>query len=758
MKTQFFQNLLFALLALCSFTLTACNDEEESIVPQLTLNDGQQSKYLAWDEQETSIKFTATADWTAEVKDITVTWLKLSRTKGEAGDISLPLLLEKNDNRESREAILILTCGEKTAEVNIRQEANPNAVQTMDPAAIPDYDKYYTPSKYNEGFGQGPEYMLRSDARWSWFRHKQSEHFFVFWEEGFGDDPNAETVPTELRVDIDDLLDKAEQFYRTNIETLKFAEIGQGKSYLDKYKMQIYLLYQTEWLATGSGYDNTIGALWVNPSTCQPVGSTIAHEIGHSFQYQVYCDKLLQGAADDYTQGFRYGYGPAGNEGGNGFWEQCAQWQSFQDYPAETFGYHVSVWKANYHRHFCHEYMRYASYWLQYYWAQKHGSDVVGKIWTQSKAPEDPLMTYCRLYCNNNAATLYEELYDYAARMATYDLDGVRAYATDEAKSYSTRLYETADGYYQVGYGSCPGTSGFNVIALNVPQAGTVITADFEGMAVGTALAADDPGNRVDTDGNTVGTASTYNNNGGNTAGGWRYGFVAVVNGTAQYAPMHQEQTGNVSYTIPAGTQKLYFIVLGAPEQYKAQVWNDDEQDDEQWPYRVRFGGTDLLGSVTIDPDAQPQDLTLSYELSFPADAEAYSGMTVSLNENGDIAKLAQAFVMQSSAIADALLDAKAAPAEGKIAFAAVDVQGATSYDTTANGWGFWFDAAGSPIGWGETSQVFAEFSATDFSFSIGQYPGHCQAGDKFTIREAMIYTKNGKEYRATFEFNITVK
>ena len=82
--------------------------------------------------------------------------------------------------------------------------------------------------------------------------------------------------------------------------------------------MEIYLLYQTEWLATGSGYDNTIGALWVNPSTCQPVGSTIAHEIGHSFQYQVSCDKMLNGEADFSQVGFRYGYGSSG-EGGNGF-------------------------------------------------------------------------------------------------------------------------------------------------------------------------------------------------------------------------------------------------------------------------------------------------------------------------------------------------------------------------------------------------------------------------------------------------------
>ena len=80
--------------------------------------------------------------------------------------------------------------------------------------------------------------------------HEAKRAFLRVWEPGFGNDPGAESVPEVLRVDIDDLLAKAEQFYRTNIETLKFADTGQNKSFLDKYKMEIYLLYQTEWLAT----------------------------------------------------------------------------------------------------------------------------------------------------------------------------------------------------------------------------------------------------------------------------------------------------------------------------------------------------------------------------------------------------------------------------------------------------------------------------------------------------------------------------
>ena len=87
--------------------------------------------------------------------------------------------------------------------------------------------------------------------------------------------------------------------------------------------MEIFLFYTTDWMAFGGGVDNVVGALWINPSTVHPVGQAIAHEIGHSFQYQTYCDLLAYGGiADDGTRGFRY---PTGS--GSTFWEQCAQWQ-----------------------------------------------------------------------------------------------------------------------------------------------------------------------------------------------------------------------------------------------------------------------------------------------------------------------------------------------------------------------------------------------------------------------------------------------
>lgn len=206
------------------------------------------------------------------------------------------------------------------------------------------------------------------------------------------------------------------------------AKLGEGKSMLDDYKMQIYLIYQDEWLATGSGYDNKIGALWVNPSTCKPVGSTIAHEIGHSFQYQVYADKInKQGYPDDLHHGFRYGFG-ANGEGGCAYWEQCAQWQRLHlDYPQEAFSDWFSVWKENCHRHFNHQFMRYASDFLPYFLIQAQGNDidVFGCLWRDSQYPQDPLEAYDSIYYNKDLNKLYKDLYTYASHMVYYDIPWV---------------------------------------------------------------------------------------------------------------------------------------------------------------------------------------------------------------------------------------------------------------------------------------------------------------------------------------------
>ena len=96
--------------------------------------------------------------------------------------------------------------------------------------------------------------------------------------------------------------------------------------------------------------------------------------------------------------------------------------------------------------------------------------------------------------------------------------------------------------------------------------------------------------------------------------------------------------------------------------------------------------------------------------------------------------ELAQAFVMQPSLIASKIMEANATPAEGQIAFAAVQADGSLEYNCTANGLGFWYDKAGNAIGWGDDSYVYSEFNKDTFTFTIGQFPDHCTAGDTYTI------------------------
>ena len=88
----------------------------------------------------------------------------------------------------------------------------------------------------------------------------------------------------------------------------------------------------------------------------------------------------------------------------------------------------------------------------------------------------------------------------------------------------------------------------------------------------------DDPGEYMESE-TVAGTVATYNV--GNAAdAGWHYGFVALKkDGTRVYSDRNTEPTGVASFTLPANTEKLYFIVLGAPKQYKPHPWNDEEKE-----------------------------------------------------------------------------------------------------------------------------------------------------------------------------------
>lgn len=624
------------------------------------------------------------------------------------------------------------------------------------PEDVPDLDKFYYPG--DRAYTKSYEDMFKTTTNYNFHYMKQSEHFFCFWDKQFGEDPKKATE-SWARVDIDDLLEKAEQFFHTNIEVLGMAKLGVGESNLDNYKMQIWLIYDSGWTATGSGYGDVIGALWVTPSTCQPVGSTIAHEIGHSFQYQVYADALAAGTAKNYNAGFRYGWG---GTGGCTFWEQCAQWQSFQDYPDQQFGQDFNPWLLNYHRHFCHEWMRYQSYWLQSYWVMKRGIEAFGNIWRESRSPEDPIQCYMRLYLDNDTQAFWDEYYDYASRMVTYDIDNVRQYRNSTwgpSNQYSTSLFTIGDKEYQVAYSRCPETSGFNIIRLNTPKNGGTVKVDFKALPVGSALAAGDTGEYKKGDNEGIGGSVTnYNSNTTNSSDpDFRYGFVAVVNGEPVYSEMTHAAEGVASMDVPADAEELYMVVVPTPAKYTTHSWDVDDLTDEQWPYSFKLEGTNLFGSYDIDLTADPKSIDFEYNVECDANNGAYELGKIDLSTTGDLEALAQAFVMQPSEIAaitsSISVNSTGKPGEGKVVFGLMNPDGSISYTYTANV-GFYINADGSHGSWSEGSPLWVEYDKTNFVLTYGHRPGATTAGEAYTVKPCLVYTKDGVEYVATFKIN----
>lgn len=779
MKLKISSALAALFLAAATVSLTACSDDDLSKnAPDYDPNykgtatfDQEVDYETDATQKDLEVTFACDMDWTARVYDAAdtegneLTWASVSPESGTAGtDCKVMVhLLENPDHNNTRVVTLeILTEKGNPTTIKIGQDLMP-----MDPATIPDYDKYYCPGAWNPHFEKGPENLLRGDSYYSWTRSAQSEHFVVFWSIDYGTEhPNSPETPANWRVDIDDLLEKAEHFFDMNVNKLGMSTIGQGKSALDKYKMQIYLIGQDEWLATGSGYDNVIGALWVNPSTCQPVGSTIAHEIGHSFQYMVYADKVYQGVADKdgalLPYGFRYGFGQDG-EGGNGFWEQCAQWQAHQDFPEEQFDLgNWPVWNANHHRHFHHPAYRYASYFLQTYWVNKHGIPAYGRIWQESQYPEDAIEAYTRLYCNNNWDQMKDELFDYAQHMATYDMDGVREYAGGHQDMYRTDMYLVDNGYYQVAYSNCPGHTGFNVIPLIAPAAGGTVTVDFEGLPDGAQLAAKDKGQVCDPDGNIQYTTKTYNSTefGANNQG-WMYGFVALSdNDTRTYGQASKDAKGTLSFNVPAGTKELYLVVMGAPTGYQRLPWNHDsansdhsEGSDPQFPYMVKFTGTDLKyyeeAPECVYDVVDANHMNVTFDLRVPASSGDWALTAIDLGEP----QMLQFFGLGSADEMNALFvdvapGDEVRPAEGTIVLGNLETDGSFCFTGSSNN-GYWCDADGNRVAWGGGQVLYTERDG--LSMTLGQLAGSFQAGDTPVLRPAVIYTKNGETFIAQY-------
>jgi hypothetical protein len=544
-------------------------------------------------------------------------------------------------------------------------------------------------------------------------RKVETENVVIFWEAGFGSDPSA--ASGSYKVDMQKLKQVAEKAYSMYLDSLKFAI--KGSSVTDRYKLMIFLLYSTEWAAYGSGQDNLVGSLHVNPAAAN-YEHVVAHEIGHCFEYITGCDS--QG-------GYRYGFGTNG-QGGNGFWEQCAQWMGFKTYPAMQFTVgDFSEYLKNNHLHILHESPRYANYFVQDYWTFKRGKEFMGKLWRDSRRPEDPVETYKRLN-SLSQAQFNDEMYEHAARLTTWDIPAIRNFG----KNYITRRAQVkmnlqSDKYWRIDTSVCIQNYGYNSIKLNAPSQETTVSVNFRGLAGQAGFRA------INT-----------------TKGGWRYGFVALLEdgtrvysntATANVSGSGTNPTQKLSFTCPDNCVNLWLVVSGSPQEHWRHPWDDSNTNDEQWPYEAQFENTNLLG-IYSNPI---HDETLTYNINMDPAAD-YTPLPVQLSTS----RICEAFAMAPEAIAKAL--------GSTIIYAGINPDGTLNPSSTANAPGHWFGKTGNTVAWGANAFVFSELQISSLIANIGQYPGRCRNGDKFTIKQALTYKKSETETaRVTLIFNITI-
>ena len=417
----------------------------------------------------------------------------------------------------------------------------------------------------------GTDYMNKAATSGYNFAHSlESDHFVVFWDVRFGTNPARISIGN-YTCSAYDVLDVAEQCWQKYVVDLGF--LVEGQSTTDKYKIQLYIPYQTEWRADASGDYGTnwekTGLGHFNPwAATARGGHTIAHEVGHTFQYLVSADLGMD-------HGFNYGYGDNAS-GGNGWWESCADWQAYKIFPGRQFtdGEYFEGHLPLCHLNLMHEAWRYENCFIQDYWCMKHGQDFIGRLWRESVKPEDPVEAYKRL-CSLSQAQFCDEMMEGCMRMATWDIDGVRsaaAHRNGQHKNYLVAVGGTTDTW-QSDSAHCIQNYGYNITNLRTVAPGTTVKATFQGLT-------DAPGFRH------ISTAQA----------GWRYAFVALMtNGTRIYGDVKSDANGTAELTIPTGqgtVKNLFFVCMGAPKQHWRHAWDDNAANDEQWPYRVKFDNT----------------------------------------------------------------------------------------------------------------------------------------------------------------------
>lgn len=643
----------------------------------------------------------------------------------------------------------------------------------------------YIPNEWRNPWPSDSLLYAESDPEgkytWSKTRSMESDNVILFWDKYYTKNPKELSKSDFYYVDMDYLLSQCEEYYQ--LESTRLGFVDPETSNVKKYKIMVLMNHTQTWTCYGGGYDFMVPALWLNPSTCKPVGSAVAHEVGHSFHYMCFAEHSGHKDSDSDNTGFHLS-----NGNGQTIWETTANWQSLHSFPQEFFdmSYMSSIYNRSHNYAFSHEWHRYQAFPFLTYLCEKYNDiTTVAQVWNtpmtgQSRGKGSDFNQALMKLKDLSVSDIYKLHFDFACHAVTWDMEFCKPYRQSyHIGNFVYRCALNDNDEYQVALASCPQSTGYNVIPLQIPAAGTEVKVNLTGLAPGAELLDIDPGEYLDGESNYVKLEADANGKrryqtaqaGSPAWRGFRMGYVALMaDGTTQYFSEDKiycqgrgVKTESYAMTVPEGVSRLWLVVAPALTNYITHRWDDKIADDDMWPYSFTLEGTDLGTDATIyaAPTLDGRDvadITFTYDVVFPADASSYSGTTISVNGRPGAA-LGTAFQYDMSKLTNKMQAwDERGPQTGKIMFYALTPNGElASSGSTANGYGHWFSAGGNVTSHG-SGYLFSEFVPSLLAFTIGQKPGVCNIGDKYTIRQALRYqSKRNKFNNATFIFNVTI-
>lgn len=212
---------------------------------------------------------------------------------------------------------------------------------------------------------------------------------------------------------------------------------------------------------------------------------------------------------------------------------------------------------------------------LLQYIVDRDGVAVLGRLWRESRADEDPLETYRRV-TGISVQELGRRIGEFAARSITGDysnrsrLERYLAKPDPAGVADPTTPVETVDaaaGHFRVPPALAPAVGGFSVVRLVPDEPGAIVRVRVRGHADGDPTAA------------------------------WTSGIVAVLDGVAHYGALAQGTDEEIELATRPG-EDVFLVVAATPSVLPGYDATDGYPQSVRYPYELGVDGAAPSGSA----------------------------------------------------------------------------------------------------------------------------------------------------------------